>query len=283
MLRSNLRATLLYFILNISRSNAQCHSQAAVDLNINWFDTEKWTWSCSCEFTSTVIFLFISHLFSAFKHVQMWNTARGFTYCPLTTPSRVLAGQFAKKNVPFQPMMVVSPCVSSCKKKTCSVHKGRLVFGQGSVLLESCAVVLWCRDSNLFEVYLKPYFMEAYRPIRKGTVQSLLSPTTHHNNFRRIQSKPTLSLNPPFFFFQNLISDFLCCPGDIFLCRGGMRPVEFKVIETDPAPYCIVAPDTVIHCDGEPIKREVREREREEREERREREDRGESEREREK
>ena len=45
--------------------------------------------------------------------------------------------------------------------------------------------------------------------------------------------------------------------GDVFLCRGGMRPVEFKVIETDPAPFCIVAPDTVIHCDGDPIKREV--------------------------
>lgn len=29
------------------------------------------------------------------------------------------------------------------------------------------------------------------------------------------------------------------------------------VVETDPAPYCIVAPDTVIHCEGEPIKREV--------------------------
>ena len=65
---------------------------------------------------------------------------------------------------------------------------------------------------NLFEVYLKPYFLEAYRPVRKG---------------------------------------------DIFLVRGGMRGVEFKVIETDPSPYCIVAPDTIIHCEGEPVKREV--------------------------
>ena len=45
--------------------------------------------------------------------------------------------------------------------------------------------------------------------------------------------------------------------GDMFLVRGGMRAVEFKVIETDPTPYCIVAPDTVIHCEGEPVKREV--------------------------
>jgi transitional endoplasmic reticulum ATPase len=35
-----------------------------------------------------------------------------------------------------------------------------------------------------------------------------------------------------------------------------MRPVEFKVVETDPEEYCIVAPDTVIHCEGEPVKRE---------------------------
>ncbi|KAI9316213.1 transitional endoplasmic reticulum ATPase [Dichotomocladium elegans] len=64
---------------------------------------------------------------------------------------------------------------------------------------------------NLFETFLKPYFLEAYRPVRKG---------------------------------------------DLFLVRGGMRAVEFKVVETDPADYCIVAQDTVIHCEGEPIKRE---------------------------
>ena len=61
-------------------------------------------------------------------------------------------------------------------------------------------------------MYLKPYFTEAYRPVRKG---------------------------------------------DIFLVRGGLRGVEFKVVETDPGPYCIVAPDTMVHCAGEPIKREV--------------------------
>jgi len=66
-------------------------------------------------------------------------------------------------------------------------------------------------EGDLFEPFLKPYFMEAYRPIRKG---------------------------------------------DLFLCRGAMRQVEFKVVETDPSPYCIVSPDTTIHCDGEPIKRE---------------------------
>ncbi|XP_034452989.1 transitional endoplasmic reticulum ATPase isoform X1 [Hippoglossus hippoglossus] len=64
---------------------------------------------------------------------------------------------------------------------------------------------------SLFDVFLKPYFLEAYRPV--------------HN-------------------------------GDIFLVRGSMRAVEFKVVETDPSPHCIVAPDTVMYCEGDPIKRE---------------------------
>ncbi|KAG2257857.1 hypothetical protein Bca52824_077151 [Brassica carinata] len=57
---------------------------------------------------------------------------------------------------------------------------------------------------NIFDAYLKLYFLEAYRPVRKG---------------------------------------------DLFLVRGGMRSIEFKVIETDPAEYCIVAPDTEIFCE----------------------------------
>lgn len=53
------------------------------------------------------------------------------------------------------------------------------------------------------------------------------------------------------------VCSLLMFPGDIFLVRGGMRAVEFKVVEVDPTPHCIVAPDTIIHCEGEPIKREV--------------------------
>ncbi|KAJ0613959.1 putative vesicle-fusing ATPase [Helianthus annuus] len=59
------------------------------------------------------------------------------------------------------------------------------------------------------------YFLEAYRPVRKG---------------------------------------------DYFLVRGGMRSVEFNVIKTDPAEYCVVAPDTEIFCEGEPVRREDEDR-----------------------
>lgn len=64
---------------------------------------------------------------------------------------------------------------------------------------------------SLFDVFLAPYFREAYRPVRQG---------------------------------------------DLFTVRGGMRQVEFKVVEVDPPEYGIVAQDTIIHCEGEPIQRE---------------------------
>ncbi|KAI4158761.1 MAG: hypothetical protein LQ342_007156 [Letrouitia transgressa] len=64
---------------------------------------------------------------------------------------------------------------------------------------------------SLFDVFLAPYFREAYRPVRQG---------------------------------------------DLFTVRGGMRQVEFKVVEVDPPEFGIVAQDTIIHCEGEPIQRE---------------------------
>jgi transitional endoplasmic reticulum ATPase len=48
--------------------------------------------------------------------------------------------------------------------------------------------------------------------------------------------------------------------GDTFLVRGGFRPVEFKVVETDPENYCIVGTQTMIFTEGEPIKREDEEK-----------------------
>ena len=40
-----------------------------------------------------------------------------------------------------------------------------------------------------------------------------------------------------------------CLIGDIFLVCGGMRAVEFKVVDMDPSPNCIAAPDTVTVCE----------------------------------
>ncbi|CAN1137300.1 Cell division cycle protein 48 homolog [Linum perenne] len=47
--------------------------------------------------------------------------------------------------------------------------------------------------------------------------------------------------------------------GDVFPVVGGLRSVEFKIMETDPAEFCIVGDDTEIYCDGIPVVREVEE------------------------
>jgi transitional endoplasmic reticulum ATPase len=48
--------------------------------------------------------------------------------------------------------------------------------------------------------------------------------------------------------------------GDCFLVRGGFKPIEFKVVETDPENGIIVGPNTVIFDEGEPIQREDEEK-----------------------
>ena len=48
--------------------------------------------------------------------------------------------------------------------------------------------------------------------------------------------------------------------GDIHLVRGPFKPVEFKIVETEPGEQCIVAPTTMLFDEGEPIKREDEEK-----------------------
>ena len=48
--------------------------------------------------------------------------------------------------------------------------------------------------------------------------------------------------------------------GNTFVVRGNFRPVEFKVVATEPSDFGIVAADTVLFTDGEPIKREDEEK-----------------------
>ena len=47
---------------------------------------------------------------------------------------------------------------------------------------------------------------------------------------------------------------------DTFVVRGNFRPVEFKVIATEPGDFGIVAQDTVLYTDGDPVVREEEDR-----------------------
>jgi len=48
--------------------------------------------------------------------------------------------------------------------------------------------------------------------------------------------------------------------GDTFLVRGGFKAVEFKILATEPKEYGIVAPQTQLFFEGEPVKREDEEK-----------------------
>ena len=62
-------------------------------------------------------------------------------------------------------------------------------------------------------------------------------------------------------YLQSYFRDALrpVCVGDTFIVRTTVHAIEFKVIKIEPSPYCIVAPETVIDCEGEPIQRETQE------------------------
>lgn len=45
------------------------------------------------------------------------------------------------------------------------------------------------------------------------------------------------------------------CTNDMFTIHTSAQEVEFQVINTDPSPFCIVAPDTIIHYQNDDIKR----------------------------
>ena len=44
--------------------------------------------------------------------------------------------------------------------------------------------------------------------------------------------------------------------GDTFLVRGGFRPVEFKIVDVDPPEYAVVANNTTLFDEGDPIDRD---------------------------
>ena len=48
--------------------------------------------------------------------------------------------------------------------------------------------------------------------------------------------------------------------GDLFLVRGGFKAVEFKIVACEPGEFGIVAPNTMLFTEGEPIKREDEEK-----------------------
>eukprot|EP01126_Amoeba_proteus_P064139 TRINITY_DN893_c0_g1_i3.p1 TRINITY_DN893_c0_g1~~TRINITY_DN893_c0_g1_i3.p1 ORF type:complete len:813 (-),score=200.20 TRINITY_DN893_c0_g1_i3:70-2508(-) len=92
-----------------------------------------------------------------------------------------------------------------------SVHNIDIPYGKNVKVLPIDDTVEGL-TGNLFDSFLKPYFSDNWRPVRKG---------------------------------------------DFFTVKGNLgKAVEFQVVLTDPDPYCLVTKETLLFCEGEPIKRE---------------------------
>lgn len=88
-----------------------------------------------------------------------------------------------------------------------------------------------------------------------AAAQEALSRTLRRSGQQQPQQL-TMSWSPGLIYHSSPYC--ICTPqGDTFLARGGMRSVEFKVVETDPGEYCIVAPDTEIFCEVSQLEGQV--------------------------
>lgn len=99
-------------------------------------------------------------------------------------------------------------CINKCVRVNLGVYLGDVV------MIQPCPDIQYGKRVNILPIgdtvegltgslcdaFLKPYFLEAYRPVRKN---------------------------------------------DVFVVRGAFRDVQFKVVETEPDEWCIVAPETV--------------------------------------
>ncbi|KAM7502093.1 hypothetical protein LguiB_000997 [Lonicera macranthoides] len=111
-------------------------------------------------------------------------------------------------------------------------------------------------QGDLFDAFLKRKFFKHEHALCTHLLLStlLLFKQEYLDLFERKQLR---NLNFAAYFME---SNRPVRKGDCFLVRGGMRSVEFKVIETEPGNYCVIGPDTEVFCDGEPIRRDDEDR-----------------------
>eukprot|EP01050_Picozoa_sp_SAG11_P012928 SAG11_NODE_1473_length_4838_cov_2.349926_1_plen_341_part_00 len=141
-----------------------------------------------------------------------------------------------------------SPCNGCCEKRLLNHHSSQDVKYGKRIHVLPIADTIEGITGNLFEVFLKPYFLEAYRPLHKGDL------FTCKGGMRQVPAVWNVTL---------FAEGAQLCTNRLHLAYLTETPhvqVEFKVVETDPEPCCIVAPDTEIHCEGEPIHREDEEK-----------------------
>ena len=125
-------------------------------------------------------------------------------------------------------------------------------------------------DSNLYEVFLRPYFEASQsttstqrwlivivtviytRCSYVHTLQSVNDSYTAVTDCDCDSNLYEVFLRPYFEASQRLVHS-----GDLVSVSAAMRTAEFKVTNVSPDPYCYVAETTLVVCDNKLIKRAV--------------------------
>ncbi|KAJ1561593.1 AAA ATPase cdc48 [Cladochytrium tenue] len=152
--------------------------------------------------------------------------------------------------------------LSNLTLKTLGLFKGDAVLIRGKKRKDTVLIVLADDDVDPTKIRLNRVARNNLR-VRLGDIVNVHAcPDIKHG--KRIEVLPIDDAveNPQ----GNLLDEYLepyfraghrpVRKGGLFTVRGAIRAVDFKVVEVDPSPYCIITQDTVIDCEGEPIKRD---------------------------
>mmetsp|Transcript_26025 Transcript_26025/g.29786 ORF Transcript_26025/g.29786 Transcript_26025/m.29786 type:complete len:798 (+) Transcript_26025:485-2878(+) len=157
-------------------------------------------------------------------------------------------------------------CLSQAKMDELKIFRGDAVILKGKKRHDTVCIALTDKDLEDEKIRMNKVVRKNLR-VRLGDVVSV-HPCADIPNGNRVHILPiddtieglTGDLTSTYLipYFKDAYRPVR--KGDLFLVRGGFRPVEFKVVETEPGEYCIVAPNTMLFDEGEPIKREDEDR-----------------------
>jgi transitional endoplasmic reticulum ATPase len=158
-----------------------------------------------------------------------------------------------------------SVMMSQAKMSELKIFKGEPLIIKGKKRKETLCVVLTDNTLEDGKIRMNKTVRKNLR-VRLGDVV-MIKPTDKVPNLTRLHVLPIDDSVEGFSGdFTPLLTAYFkdayrpVTQGDLFLVKGGLKSIEFKVVATEPGNYGLVGPGCVLHTDGEPIKREEEEK-----------------------
>lgn len=158
-----------------------------------------------------------------------------------------------------------SVMMSQAKMSELKIFKGDPILIKGKKRKETLCVALVDNQLEDGKIRMNKTIRKNLR-VRLGDVV-MIKPTDKVPNLTRLHVLPIDDSVEGFTGdFTPLLTQYFqdafrpVTQGDLFLVKGGLKSIEFKVVATEPGTFGIVGPGCTLHTDGEPIKREDEEK-----------------------